>query len=144
MVMTARIDGYDFTKCLMDGEASLSIMYMETLENMNLSKEQLKHGTLEFHVVVSGKKANSLGTIMLPVAFGNVNNYREEIISFEVINFKSSYHVIFGRPSYHKFHARSCYIYSKLKILAPNGWITVSGSFKKAQECEEGESAFAE
>ena len=27
---------------------------------------------------------------------------------------------------------------------APNGWITVSGSFKKAQECESGEAVFAE
>ncbi|KAK1646769.1 hypothetical protein QYE76_064574 [Lolium multiflorum] len=33
----------------------------------------------------------------------------------------SSYHVIFGRPTYHKFHARACYIYNKLKIPGPNG-----------------------
>ena len=58
--------------------------------------------------------------------------------------FKSSYHVIFGRPTYHKFHARACYIYNKLKILGPNGMITISGDYKKAQECEEGEAAFVE
>ena len=51
--------------------------------------------------------------------------------------------MIFGRPTYHKFHARPCYIYNKLKIPGPNGWITVSGDFKKARECEEGEAAFA-
>ncbi|KAK1593727.1 hypothetical protein QYE76_027001 [Lolium multiflorum] len=77
-------------------------------------------------------------------AFGNVNNYREEMITFEVVPFKSSYHVIFGRPTYHKFHARACYIYNKLKIPGPNGWITVSGDYKKARDCEEGEAAFAE
>ena len=55
------------------------------------------------------------------------------MITFEVVNFKSSYHVILGRPAYHKFQARSCHIYNKLKMPAPNGWITVSGSFKKAQ-----------
>jgi hypothetical protein len=52
--------------------------------------------------------------------------------------------VIFGRPTYHKFHARSCYIYNKLKISGHNGMITVSRDFKKAQECEEGEATFAE
>ncbi|KAK1614073.1 hypothetical protein QYE76_019590 [Lolium multiflorum] len=106
LVVSPRIDGYDFSKCLMDGGASLNIMYLETLEKMNLTKEQLKHSTTEFHGVVPGKKANSLGSIKLPVAFGDVNNYREEMITFEVVPFKSSYHVIFGRPTYHKFHAR--------------------------------------
>ena len=78
------------------------------------------------------------------MAFGDVNNYREERITFEVVPFKSSYHVIFGRPAYHKFHARACYIYNKLKIPGPNGTITVQDNYRKAQECEEGEAAFAE
>ncbi|KAK1551489.1 hypothetical protein QYE76_007739 [Lolium multiflorum] len=91
LVVSPRIDGYDFSKCLMDGGASLNIMYLETLERMNLTKEQLKHSTTEFHGVVP------------------------------VVPFKSSYHVIFGRPTYHKFHARACYIYNKLKIPGPKG-----------------------
>ncbi|KAK1650867.1 hypothetical protein QYE76_068672 [Lolium multiflorum] len=88
--------------------------------------------------------ANSLGSIKLPVAFGDVNNFREEMITFEVVPLKSSYLLIFGRPTYHKFHARACYIYNKLKISGPNGMITVSEDYKKAQDCEEGEAAFAE
>ncbi|KAK1642539.1 hypothetical protein QYE76_060344 [Lolium multiflorum] len=36
-----------------------------------------------------------------------------------------------------------CYIYNKLKIPGPNGMITVSGDYKKARDCEEGEAAFA-
>ncbi|KAK1626702.1 hypothetical protein QYE76_001017 [Lolium multiflorum] len=144
LVVSPRIDGYDFSKCLMDGGASLNIMYLETLERMNLTKEQLKHSNTEFHGMVLGKKANSLANITLPVAFGDVHNFREEKITFEVVPFKSSYHVIFGRPTYHKFHARACYIYNKLKIPGPKGMITVSGDYKKAHECELGEAAFAE
>jgi hypothetical protein len=144
LVVSPRIDGYDFSKCLMDGGASLNIMYLETLEKMQLTKEQLKHINTEFHGVVPGKKANSLCSIRLPLAFGDVHNYREEMITFEVVPFKSSYHVIFGRPTYHKFHARACYIYNKLKIPGPNGMITVSGDYKKAHECELGEAAFTE
>ncbi|KAK1643003.1 hypothetical protein QYE76_060808 [Lolium multiflorum] len=120
LVVSPLIDGYDFSKCLMDGGASLNIMYLETLERMNLTKEQLKHSTTEFHGVVP------------------------EMITFEVVPFKSSYHVIFGRPAYHKFHARACYIYNKLKIPGPNGMITVSGDYQKDQECEIGEATFAE
>nr|XP_051190977.1 uncharacterized protein LOC127304326 [Lolium perenne] len=66
------------------------------------------------------------------------------MIIFEVVPLKISYHVIFSRPIYHKFHARLCYIYKKLKISGTNGMITVSRDFKKAQDCEEGEAAFAE
>ncbi|KAK1677051.1 hypothetical protein QYE76_037899 [Lolium multiflorum] len=138
LVVSPRIDGYDFSKCLMDGGASLNIMYLETLERMNLTKEQLKHITTEFHGVVLGKKAKSLGSIRLLVAFGDVNNFREEMITFEVVPFKSSYHIIFGRPTYHKFHARAWYIYNKLKIPGPKGMITISGDYKKAHECELG------
>ncbi|KAK1668522.1 hypothetical protein QYE76_056681 [Lolium multiflorum] len=101
LVVSPRIDGYDFSKCLMDEGASLNIMYLETLEKMNLTKDQLKHSTTEFHGVVPGKKANS-GQHQTSVAFGD--NYREEMITFEVVPFKSSYHVIFGRPTYHKCH----------------------------------------
>ncbi|KAK1661913.1 hypothetical protein QYE76_050072 [Lolium multiflorum] len=49
---------------------------------------------------------------------------------------ESSYHVIFDRPTYHKFHARACYIYNKLKMPGPNGMITITGDYKKAHECE--------
>ncbi|KAK1651433.1 hypothetical protein QYE76_069238 [Lolium multiflorum] len=69
LVVSPRIDGYDFSKCLMDGGASLNIMYLD-LERMNLTKEQLNTATLSF-----------------------------------MAWFRSSYHVIFGRPTYHKFHA---------------------------------------
>jgi len=74
-VVQARIGGFDFTKFLMDGGASLNIMYLETLEKMNLSREQLKHSTTEFHGVVPGRKANSLGSIRFPVAFRDINRF---------------------------------------------------------------------
>jgi hypothetical protein len=60
-------------------------MYIETLKKMNLSETQLKHSNTIFYGVVPGKQANSLGSIKLPVAFGDVNNYREENITFMVV-----------------------------------------------------------
>ena len=38
LVVNPLIDGYEFTKCLMDGGSSLNIMYVETLMKMNLTE----------------------------------------------------------------------------------------------------------
>jgi hypothetical protein len=94
--------------------------------------------------VIPGRQAKSLGSITLKVAFGSEENYREEPITFEVVPFKSTYHVIFDHLAFHSFHARPCYIYNQLKMPGPDGIITIYGSFRKAKECEEGEAAFAE
>jgi hypothetical protein len=89
-------------------------------------------------------QAKSLRSITLKVAFDDENNFREEPITFEVVPFKSTYHVIFGRPTFHSFLARPCYIYNQVKMPGPDGIITIYGSFSKAKECEEGEAAFTE
>ena len=65
-------------------------------------------------------------------------------MTFEVVPFKSVYHVIFGRDIFHTFMAKPCFVYNKLKIPGPNGIITVSGSFTKARDCEINEAAVAE
>jgi hypothetical protein len=93
--------------------------------------------------VVPGRQANSLGSITLKVAFGDENNFCEEPVTFEVLPFKSTYHVIFVCPAFHSFHDRPSYIYNQLKMLGPDGIITVYGSFRKAKECEEEEATFA-
>jgi hypothetical protein len=144
MVVNPLIQGYEFSKCLMDGGSSLNIMYVETLTKLGLTKTQLRHSAVTFYGVVPGRQAKSLGSITLKVAFGDENNYREEPITFEVVPFKSTYHVIFGRPAFHSFHARPCYIYNQLKMPGLEGIIIVYGSFRKAKECEDGEAAFAE
>jgi hypothetical protein len=144
MVVCPVIHGYEFSKCLMDGGSSLNIMYMETLTKLGLTTTQLRHSAVTFYGVVPGHQAKSLRSISLKVAFGSEENYREEPITFEVVPFKSTYHVIFGRPAFHSFHDRPCYIYNQLKMPGPDGIITVYGSFRKAKECEDGEAAFTE
>jgi hypothetical protein len=41
MVVCPVIQGYEFFKCLMDGDSSLNIMYVETLKKLGLTKAQL-------------------------------------------------------------------------------------------------------
>jgi hypothetical protein len=144
MVVNPLIQGYEFSKCLMDGGSSLNIMYVETLTKLGLTKTQLHHSVVTFYGVVPGHQAKSLGSITLKVAFSDESNFREEPITFEVVPFKSTYNMIFGRPTFHIFHARPCYIYNQPKMPGPDGIITIFGSFRKAKACEEGEVAFTE
>src|SRR5664279_4210794 len=109
---------------------------------MKLSNASLLLTKTTFHGIVPGKKAYPLGRIVLDVAFGTDKNFRLEKICFKVVNFKSSYHVILGRPAFAKFMARTCYAYLKLKIPGPNGVITVSGDLDKVIECEKGNTVF--
>src|SRR5664279_5762328 len=111
---------------------------------MHLSETQLRHIDVKFHGIVPIRQASSLGQITLEVTIGVPDNYRTEEVSFEVVPFKSSYHVIFGHPAFARFMARPCYVYNKLKIPGPNGVITISGNFKKAKECKAGNAICAE
>jgi hypothetical protein len=63
MVVKPLIQGYEFSKCLMDGSSSLNIMYVETLMKLGLTKTQLCHSAVTFYGVVPSRQADSLGSI---------------------------------------------------------------------------------
>ena len=69
------------------------------------------------------------------MVFGDSKNYRKEKLTFEVVDFKSAYHAILGRPAYARFMARLCYVYLKFKVPGPRGVITITGNRQKAEEC---------
>jgi hypothetical protein len=54
MVVNPLIQGYEFSKCLMDGGSSMNIMYVETLMKLGLTKTQLRHSVVTFYGVVPG------------------------------------------------------------------------------------------
>ena len=83
-----------------------------------------------------GKHTRPLGRIDLPICFGTPSNYRKEILTFEVVGFKGTYHAILGCPCYAKFMAVPNYTYLKLKMSGPNGVITVKSTYKHAYDCD--------
>jgi hypothetical protein len=119
----------------MDGGSGLNILYAETLKGMGIPMSRLSESNMQFHGVIPGKKASSLGQIALDVAFGDSKNFRKEKLTFEVVDFHSAYHAILGRPAYARFMARPCYVYLKLKMPGPKGVITVTGNRQRAEEC---------
>jgi hypothetical protein len=58
-----------------------------------------------FFGIVPSKAAYPMGRISLPVTFGTKDNFCNEYLSFEVADFKSSYHAILGRPMLARFIA---------------------------------------
>ena len=94
-----------FSKVLMDRGSSLNIMYTHTLELMGIGLNKLRPSKSPFHGVAPGKRVQPLGQIDLPVCFGTAANFHKEILTFEVVGFRGSYHAILGRPCYAKFMA---------------------------------------
>ena len=72
----------------------------------------------------------------MPVCFGTPSNYRKEVLTFEVVRFKGTYHAILGRPCYAKLMAVPNYTYLKLKMPGPNGVITVESMYEHAYNCD--------
>ena len=53
-----------------------------------------------------------------------------------MVDFLGSYHAILGWPCYAKFMAIPNYTYLKLKMLGPNGVITMGSTFLHAYTCD--------
>ena len=70
--------------------------------------------------IVPGRQVMPLGIIDLWVTFGEAANFRQEILSFEVVDFQDTYHAILGIPWFIKFMVVPHYAYLKMKMLGPN------------------------
>jgi hypothetical protein len=51
------------------------------------------------------------------------------------MDWPSQYHAILGRPTFSRFMAIPHYTYLVLKVLGPNGLITVKGNFELSDTC---------
>jgi hypothetical protein len=120
----------------MDGGSGLNIMYAETLDAMTISRMQLHPSGAPFHGIVLGKRALPLRQIDQPITFGDPSNFRKETLTFEVVGFHGTYHSVLGQPCYMKFMAILNYTYLKLKMLGPNGVITVCATYQHTYVCD--------
>jgi hypothetical protein len=136
LVVDPIIGNVRLSKVLMDGDSSLNIIYAETLELLGVDRSEVRAGAAPFHGIAPGKRILPLGRIDLPVCFGTPSNFRKETLTFEVVGFRGTYHVVLGRPCYAKFMAVPNYTYLKFKMLGPNGIITVGSTYRHAYECD--------
>jgi hypothetical protein len=135
LVVDPVISNARLTKVLMDEGSSLNIIYAETLGLLGVDLSTIWAGATPFHGIVPGKRVLPLGQLDLPVCFGTPSNFRNETLTFEVVEFRGTYHTVLGRPCYAKFMAVPNYTYLKLKMSDPNRIITVGSTYRHAYEC---------
>jgi hypothetical protein len=96
----------------------------------------LTKSTSPFYGIVPGNAAIPLGSVVLPVTFGESrDNYRTEYIKFEVADFET-YHAILGRPAIAKFMAVPHYTYLVLKMTSLAGVLSLQGDLKISHDCD--------
>jgi hypothetical protein len=60
---------------LMDGGSGLNILYDDTLDRMEISRKDLCPGVAPFFGIIPGAQTTPLGSIRLPVMFGDPTNF---------------------------------------------------------------------
>src|SRR3954464_16084541 len=136
LVLEAQIGGYDMDRVLMDGGSSLNIIFTSTLRKMLIPRSVWKMSSIVIHGVVPREAATSLGVIELEVVFGSRRNFARQTLEFEVLDWKSQYHAILGRPAFAQFMVVPHYAYLNLKMPGSTSVITVNVSFTKSDQCD--------
>jgi hypothetical protein len=92
LVVEPIVEGALLPQTLIDGASGLNASFIDTLTEMDFDFMRLTECDEPFFSIVPGKAAYPMGRVSLPVTFGPEENFRMEYLSFEVTNFKPSYH----------------------------------------------------
>jgi hypothetical protein len=136
LVVYPIVNGAWLPKTLIDGGRSLNIIFTETLRKMEFDFSKMTACDEPFYGVVPGKPAYPIGRVCLPITFGAEENFITEYRTFEVADFHSSYHAIFGRPMLAMFMAIPHHTYHIMKMPAPNKILSVLGDIMVSCNCE--------
>jgi hypothetical protein len=104
---------------------------------MGLSRSALHLSRAPFHGIVPRAAVTTVGQITLPVTFRTQENFCTEYMQFVVADFEVANNAFHGRPALTKFMAIPHYAYLVLKILGPDGVISVKGDLNQAYDCDQ-------
>jgi hypothetical protein len=92
LVLKPVVAGSRLNKVLIDGGSGLNVLFAKTLKKMGLDiTNMLTKSNTPFYGIVQGNAAIPLGSVVLPVTFGESrDNYRTEYVKFEVADFEMS------------------------------------------------------
>jgi hypothetical protein len=135
LVLKLVVAGSRHNKVLIDGGSGLNVLFTKTLKKMKLDiTHMLTKSTSLFYCIVLGNATIPLGSVVLPVTFGETReNYRTEYIKFEVEDFKTCYYAILGRLAIAKFMVVPHYTYLVLKMPSV---LSLQGDLKISFDCD--------
>ena len=90
-------------RTLIDGGAGLNVLSVETFNNLQVPYNQLQP-TKPFSGVTDGSTV-PIGQVHLPVTFRTRDNYRTELIDFDIAHIRLPYNTILGYSALAKFMA---------------------------------------
>ena len=94
MLCSPIISNMVVTRTLIDGGVGLNVLSVETFNNLQEPYNQLQP-TKPFSGITDGSTV-PIGQVRLPVTFGARDNYRTELIDFEVTHIRLPYNAILG------------------------------------------------
>lgn len=118
------------TPTLINGGAGLNMLSVEAFSLLHVPLGRLHHA--KPFSGVGGGSTNPLGQIRLPVTFGTRDNYRTELIDFDIARIGLPYNAILGYPTLAQFMAATHPAYNLMKMSASSGVPTVAGDAKEA------------
>jgi hypothetical protein len=138
LVLKPVVAGSKLNKVLIDSGSGLNVLFTKTLKKMKLDiTHMLTKSTSPFYGIVPGNAAIPLGSVVLPVTFGESrDNYHTEYIKFEAADFETSYHAILGRLAIAKFMVVPHYTNLVLKMPSPVGVLSLQGDLKISHDCD--------
>ena len=137
LVLDPIIDGYHFTRVLMDGGSSLNLIYQDTVRKMGIDPTKISHSNTTFKGVTPGTEAHCTGSLLLEVIFGFPDNFRSKNLTFHIAPFQSGYQALLGRKAFARFNAIPHYASLMLKMPGPHGIITVNGNIERSLRAED-------
>jgi hypothetical protein len=135
MVINYRVAGWDRHKVLIDNGSQADIIFLHTFDRMGISHSLLKPADNPLYGF-GGEGTFPIGKIELPLSFGIAHNARSEKVTFNIVDMVYPYSAIMGRGSINKFEAAIHGLYLCMKILGPQGVITMYGDQQAARNIE--------
>ena len=130
MLCTPTICSVAVTKTLIDGGAGLSVLSVEPFSLLHVPLEQLQ--PRKPFSGVGGGSTGSLGQIRLPMTFDTYDNFRTELIDFDIAPISLPYNAILGYPALARFMAATHPAYNLMKMSGSSGVLTVLGDTRDA------------
>ncbi|XP_025680798.1 uncharacterized protein [Arachis hypogaea] len=135
VVITAQVKDPLVKKILMDPGSSADVLFYLTFQKMKLSDKNLQPSLGEL-VGFSGERVSIRGYIWLQTTFGEYPNSKTIDIQYLVVDYKSPYNIILGRPSLNPFNAIVSTVHLCVKFLSQDNRVTtIYGDQKEARQC---------
>ena len=134
LVITPIIGNSPVRRVLVDGGASVDILFHDTFIRMGYEDAQLTPSNIPIYGF-NGVESNIEGTIQLPVTMGEEPRVATQMLNFLVIKATTTYNAILGRTGLHAFKAVASTYHLKVKFPTRNGVGVERGDQKLARSC---------